>query len=71
MGRVSEFVDSHIKSLVPGIPSYIKDTKHFLQVLRDLGRLSEGALIIITGPYKANFIGSSEGATYHVLLILC
>ena len=46
--RVSEFVDFHIKLLVPEIPSYIKDTKHFLQVLRDLGRLPEGAIIVTT-----------------------
>ena len=44
--RVSEFVDFHIKPLVPEIPSYIKDTKHFLQVLRDLGRLPEGAILV-------------------------
>ena len=30
--RVSEFVDFHIQHLVPGIPSYIKDTKHFNMV---------------------------------------
>ena len=34
--RVSEFVDFHIKPLVPEIPSFIKHTKHFLQVLWDL-----------------------------------
>ena len=44
--RVSEFVDFHIKPLVPEIPSYIKDIKHFLQVLRDLGRLPKGAILV-------------------------
>ena len=39
--RVSEFVDFHIKPLVPETTTYIKDTKHFLQVLRDLGGLPE------------------------------
>ena len=44
--RVSEFKDFHIKPLVPAIPSYIKDTKHFLRVLRDVGRLPEGAILV-------------------------
>ena len=44
--RVSEFVDFHIKPLVPEITSYIKDTKHFLQALQDLGRLPEGAILV-------------------------
>ena len=44
--RISEFVDVHIKHLVPEIPSYIKDTKHFLQVLNGLGRLPEGAILV-------------------------
>ena len=45
-GCGTEFVDFHIKPLVPEIPSYIKDTKHFLKVLRDLGRLPEGAILV-------------------------
>ena len=44
--RISEFVDSHIKPLVPNIPSYIKDTKHFLQKLQGLGKLPEGAILV-------------------------
>ena len=39
-------VDFHIKPLVPEITSYIKDTKHFLQALQDLGRLPEGAILV-------------------------
>jgi len=27
--KISEFVDSNIKHLVPGIPSYVRDTEHF------------------------------------------
>ena len=44
--RISEFVDYHIKPLVPRIPSYIKDTKHFLQELNKLGKLPEGAILV-------------------------
>ena len=45
--RISEFVDGHIKHLVPEIPSFIKDNKHFLQVLNGLGKLPEGAILVI------------------------
>ena len=44
--RISEFVDYHIKPLVPRIPSYIKDNKHFLQELNKLGTLPEGAILV-------------------------
>lgn len=43
---ISEFVDAHIKHLFLEIPSYIKDSKHFLQVLNGLGRLPEGAILV-------------------------
>ena len=36
----------YIKRLVPEIPSYIRDTKHFLQMLRYLGRLPEGTTLV-------------------------
>jgi len=49
--RVSEFVDFHIKPLVPEITSSVKDTKHFLQVLRNLGRLPEGGLLVTQGSH--------------------
>ena len=44
--RISEFVDSNIKYLVPGIPSYLRDTKHFLQMLGEVGTLPEGAILV-------------------------
>ena len=44
--RISEFVDSNIKHLVPEIPSYLRDTKHFLQVLGEVGTLLEGAILV-------------------------
>ena len=34
----------YIKRLVPEISSYIRDTKHFLQMLLYLGRLPEGTI---------------------------
>ena len=44
--RISDFIDYHIKPLAPRIPSYIKDTKHFLQELNKLGTLPEGAILV-------------------------
>ena len=44
--RISTFVDMFIKGLVPKVPSYIKDTGHFLSILRNLKQpLPEGAIL--------------------------
>ena len=37
--HISHFVDSHLNPLVPKLPSYIKDTTHFLRKLDDLKEL--------------------------------
>jgi hypothetical protein len=34
--KLSAFVDAHLKQVVPRIPSYLRDTTHFLQRLQDL-----------------------------------
>ena len=36
--HISQFVDAHFNPLVPKLPSYIKDTTHFLRKLDDLKR---------------------------------
>lgn len=42
-----EFLDAHIyKTFVRETPSYVRDTKHFLQMLRYLGRLPEGTILV-------------------------
>ena len=43
--RISEFVDYHLK-LVQTLPSYIKDTTHFLLQLQNLGSLPENAILV-------------------------
>ena len=43
--RISEFVDYHLKPLVQTLPSYIKDTTHFLLQLQNLGPLPENAIL--------------------------
>ena len=44
--RISEFVDYHLKPLVQNLPSFIKDTTHFLLQLQKLGPLPDNALIV-------------------------
>ena len=34
--KISGFVDAHLRKYVPKIPSYIKDTTHFLQILQEV-----------------------------------
>ena len=44
--NISQFVDSHLNLLVPKLPSYIKDTTHFLKKLDDLKELPPGSLLV-------------------------
>ncbi len=43
--RISAFVDWFLKPIVPKIPSYIKDTTHFLQLIEDLGEIPENCFL--------------------------
>ena len=44
--KISELVDHFIKPLVPGIPSYIRDSFHFLEKLKAIGSLQENFLLV-------------------------
>ena len=44
--RISEFVDYHLKPLVQNLPSFIKDTTHFLLQLQKLGPLPDNSLLV-------------------------
>ena len=44
--NISQFVDSHLNPLVPKLPSYIKDTTHFLKKLDDLKELPPGSPLV-------------------------
>ncbi|KXJ09041.1 hypothetical protein AC249_AIPGENE26933 [Exaiptasia diaphana] len=45
--KLSTFVDHFLKQLVPSIPSYIKDTNHFLHTVLNLNTpLPEGSLLV-------------------------
>ena len=60
--RISEFVDHHIRKYVNELPSYIRDTQHFIKRLREIGPLPEGCLLVtwdVTSLYTN--IPNSEG----------
>ena len=44
--RISQFVDHHLQPLVTKLPSYIKDTTHFLNKLNSIGQLPSGVLLV-------------------------
>ena len=44
--RISQFVDHHLQPLVTKLPSYIKDTTHFLNKLNNIGQLPNGVLLV-------------------------
>ena len=44
---ISEFVDYQLNPLVPKLPSYIKDTTHFLQKLDSLPELPDSCLVTL------------------------
>ena len=44
--RISQFVDYHLKSLLETTQSFIKETTHFLNKLKQLGQLSPNALLV-------------------------
>ena len=44
--RISEFVDYQLNSLVQSLPSYIKDTAHFLIQLEQMGPLPDNAILV-------------------------
>ena len=43
--RISEFIDFFLQPLIKCIPSYIKDTTHFLQCLMRIGNLPPGSIL--------------------------
>lgn len=44
--HISEFVDYHLKPIVQSLPSYFKDTTHFLLELEKLGPLPSNAILV-------------------------
>ena len=46
MERISQFVDHQLQPLVTQVPSYIKDTIHFLNKLNNIGQLPNRVLLV-------------------------
>jgi hypothetical protein len=44
--RASEFLDHHLKPNMKAGKSYIRDTGHFLDKLKEIGKISENALLV-------------------------
>jgi len=44
--KISAFVDSQLKPLVSQIPSFVKDTNHFLNKLQAMGKFLDGAILV-------------------------
>ena len=68
--HISEFVDFHIKPLVNKLPSYVKDTNHFLNIQLTLPDLPANSLLVtldVSSLYTN--IPRNEGidACYHFL----
>ena len=43
--NISSFLDHHLQPLVQRVKSYIKDTNHFLNKIKKIGKLPEGAIL--------------------------
>ena len=43
--NISSFLDHHLQSLAQRVNSFMKDTNHFLQKIKSLGQLPEGAIL--------------------------
>ena len=43
--RISQFVDHHIRKYVSELPSYVRDTQHFISKLKLLNSLPEGSIL--------------------------
>ena len=44
--RISEFVDYHIKKYAQQLPSYIRDTQHFISKIKSLGKIPQGCILV-------------------------
>ena len=60
--KVSEFLDHHLQPVMKEGKSYIKDTADFLDKLKDLGEIRDGAILVtadVVGLYSS--IPHTEG----------
>ena len=54
--KVSEFLDHHLKPVMQAGKSYIRDSAHFIEKLKERGKIFKGALLVtadVTGLYPS------------------
>ncbi len=44
--KLSAFIDSYLNKLVPKLDSYVKDTKHLIQIIESIPRLPENSILV-------------------------
>ena len=44
--NMSEFLDHHLQPVMKGGKSYVKDTNHFLEKLKELGKVPPNAILV-------------------------
>ena len=59
--KISAFVDSHLKQYTPRIPSYIKDTTHFINIMKNIQLDPEDLLVTIDVSSLYTNIPHNEG----------
>ena len=69
--KISEFLDFFLQPLLTSIPSYVKDTGHFLYLLQSIGPLPHGTLLVtydVTSLYTNIPLHEAERAVARMLL---
>ena len=59
--KISAFVDVHLRQFTPRIPSYVKDTTHFINIMRNLQLYPEDLLVTIDVSSLYTNIPHTEG----------
>ena len=69
--KISEFLDFFLQPLLTSIPSYVKDTGHFLHLLQNIGPLPHGTLLVtydVTSLYTNIPLPEAERAVARMLI---
>ena len=64
--NISSFLDHHLQPIAQKVNSFIKDTNHFLQKIKSLGQLPEGAIL-----WTIDFVGSYPNIPHEEGLASC
>ena len=59
--KISAFVDAHLRQFTPRIPSYVKDTTHFISIMKNIQLEPEDLFVIIDVSSLYTNIPHTEG----------